>query len=258
MHVAITGASSGIGAAFAREWARRGADLTLVARRGELLRKLAAEIGGKVRCVEADLGDVEHATDWIAAAEQELGPIDVLVNNAGVEIVGATAAVDWRKAEALLRLNLLTPLKLNRAVLPGMIARGRGCLVDISSIAGLATPPAYYYYGASKAGLAAASESLRAELRGTGVHVVTVYPGPIRTDMGERAMSQVEAALKGSPLALLLARSVPWGTADELASRVAGAVADRRPRVIYPSFYSFQRWLPPLARWANDLVAPGR
>jgi len=256
MHVAITGASSGIGAALAREWSRRGADLTLVARRGELLRRLAAELGGKVRVVEADLGDVERADSWLADAEKELGPIDVLVNNAGVEIVEPTPTVDWKKAEALLRLNLLTPLKLNRAVLPGMIARGRGCLVDVVSVAGLTTPPTYYFYGASKAGLAAASESLRAEVRGAGVHVVTVYPGPIRTDMGERAMAVAESQLKGSTLGLFFARRVPWGTVDVLARRVADAVERRRARVIYPRVYALQRWLPPLARWANDLIAP--
>lgn len=255
MHVAITGASSGIGEAIAREYARRGASLTLVARRGDRLKALAAELGVKTHCVPADLSDVERSCDWLEPAERALGPIDVLVNNAGMELVAPTPTAEWSKVEALLQLNLLTPLKLNRTVLPGMIARGRGYLVDVVSAAALTTPPQFYFYGASKAGLAAASESLRAELRGTGVHVLTVYPGPIRTPMGERSMAEVDAALKHAPVRRFLASRVPWGTTDVLARKLADAVERRSPRVIYPAFYTLQRWLPAFSRWATDAAA---
>ena len=109
MHVAITGASSGIGEALAREYMAKGASLTLVARRAERLQALASEAPDRTHVVVADLSIVERATDWIAAAERQLGPIDVLVNNAGASMVHPTVATDWGEAEALLRLNVLTP-----------------------------------------------------------------------------------------------------------------------------------------------------
>src|SRR5262245_17354796 len=94
MHVAITGASSGIGEALAREYGRHGAKLTLVARREELLRRLAGEIGGDVFVAPHDLSLPEGAEGWIASAEAAHGPIDVLVNNAGIEKTGPTAEAD--------------------------------------------------------------------------------------------------------------------------------------------------------------------
>lgn len=248
MHVAITGASSGIGAALVREYVRRGAAVTLVARRADLLEKLAKEVDGKTHCAPVDLADFERARDWIAPAEAALGPIDVLVNNAGVELVAPTISIDWARVEQLLTVNLRTPLRLTQTVLPAMLARGSGAIVDVASAAAFTTLPGMYFYGASKAGLAAASESLRGELRKTGVHVVTVYPGPVRTDMGGRAMGQYgENFLK---------KLTVWGTAEELARRVASAVERKKPRVIYPSFYKVQRWFPNLSRWIADRSPP--
>lgn len=256
MHVAITGASSGIGEALAREYARRGASLTLVARRADRLREVKAGIGGGVHCAQADLSDLERCCEWLGPAQEALGPIDVLVNNAGVEMVSPTSQADWSKAEALLRLNLLAPLKLNHAVLPAMLARGRGAIVDVVSAAALTTPPRFYFYGASKAGLAAASESLRGELRRTGVHVLTVYPGPIRTAMGERAQAEVDGGLKDAPVRRYLAGRVPWGTPEALARLIVGGVERKAPRIIYPRFYALQRWLPAFSRWVTDLGMP--
>jgi short-subunit dehydrogenase len=248
VHVAVTGASTGIGRAIAREFAAAGAKLTLVARREDLLKALAAELGaGHVAAV--DLADPSRATGWIEASVAAQGPIDVLVNNAGVELVACLAETDIDAAERLLRLNLHTPLRITLALLPGMIERRSGTIVDVASVAGLVGTRGYTYYAASKAGLAAASELLRGELRGTGVHVVTVYPGPIHSEMAERGI----AALESSPW---LDRA-PWGTAEVLATRVRRAVEAKRPRVIYPSFYMLSRWFPWLGRWIADATAPG-
>ena len=113
-HIVITGASSGIGAALARELGRAGAKLTLIARRRELLDQLAKEIGPTCLVIAHDLADPDHLFDWIAGAEAEHGPIDIMVNNAGMENTGATARADVEQAKKLFQLNLLTPILITR------------------------------------------------------------------------------------------------------------------------------------------------
>ena len=110
-HVVVTGASAGIGEAIARELGRAGASLTLVARRKEKLDALARELGGKTHIVQADLSDTARCCDWIAAAEAALGPIEVLVNNAGAQIVGDLVTCDPEKGEEMMRLDLFTPMR---------------------------------------------------------------------------------------------------------------------------------------------------
>ncbi|MDB4992705.1 MAG: short-chain dehydrogenase/reductase [Myxococcaceae bacterium] len=248
MHVYITGASSGIGEALVREYARRGASITMVARRRALLEKIADEVGGKMRVVEADLTDMDKVLEPIAGAVEALGPIDVLINNAGVQIVGSTVKTDWAKAEMLLRLNVFTPLRLTHHVLPAMIARGKGCIVDISSMAALGPTPGMFFYNASKGALAAASEGLRGELRGTGVHVVTVYPGPVASPMETAARDAYEPTAS--------AKYAPMGRPDVLARLIADAVEKKRPRVIYPGIYGLARHFPNMTRWLLDRLTP--
>lgn len=250
MHVIVTGASSGIGESLARAFAADGADLTLVARRAERLHALAAALGprGRVNVVVADLSDPERATEVVAAAIAALGPVDVLVNNAGVQIVGATTATDPAEGERLLATNLMTPLRLTRAVLPSMIARGAGTIVDVASMAALAPTPGMTWYNASKAGLAAASEAMRGELRGTGVHVLTVYPGIIDTPMADAAIVRAE------PSRMLALQ--PHGDPDVLASLVTRAVRTRRARVVYPRVNWLARWFPGATRCLLDRYTP--
>lgn len=248
MHVIVTGASAGIGEAIARAFAAAGAKLTLVARRADRLAALAGELGVETHVVGRDLSDPEQATDWLPAAEASLGPPDVLVNNAGMQIIGPTAAADPDRGEQLLRLNVFAPFRLTRAVLPGMLERRRGTIVDIASMAALAPTPGMYYYNASKGALAAASEALRGELRGTGVHVVTVYPGIIPTDMGAAGLVKYKASA-----ALKLQ---PQGTTTKLAVLVREAVEKRRARVIYPRLNVLARHLPATTRWFMDRFTP--
>jgi len=247
MHVAVTGASSGIGEAIAREYAAAGASLTLVARRLPLLEKLAAGIG-RASVFACDLSAPEHAADWVPAAESALGPIDVLVNNAGMQIIGPTAEVDVARGDALLNTNLLSPLRLARAVLPGMLARRSGAIVNISSLAALAPTPGMAWYNASKAGLAAASESLRGELRKTGVHVVTVYPGIVESEMSSKGRAAYE---ENVGLSLQ-----PVGKPPALARLVRRAVEKRQARVIYPAVYAVVRHFPGPTRWVMDRFTP--
>ncbi len=245
MHVAVTGASSGIGEAIAREFARAGAKLTVVARRKSALDALAAEIGAE-RCLVCaqDLSDPARACDWIAEAERTHGPIDVLVNNAGMENSGPFRFSDPAEGQRLLQLNFVSPLLIKRRVVEGMLARRSGTIVDVASVAGLAPTPLQVWYGASKAGLAAASEALRAELRTTGVHVVTVYPGPVKTAMSDAAF-EVFGGRKG------LAGAIPEGTTEVLARKVRVAVERRKPRIVYPGFYRGAYFMPWLSRWIS-------
>jgi len=248
MHVAITGASSGIGAALARELGRAGHTLTLVARRRALLDDLAAELGNTTLVVEHDLANPDTATAWLATAEAAHGPIDVLVNNAGMENTGPTIAADPAVFRKMIDLNLTTPLLLARALLPAMTARGSGMIINVASVAALVAPPMQAYYGATKAGLAMFSETVRGELAGTGVHVLTVYPGPVKTAMGDSA--RVAFGDKVPP--------VPEGTPEELASLIHAAMQRKAPRLIYPRMYTAARWLGPVARALVNRFAPRR
>jgi short-subunit dehydrogenase len=249
MHVLVTGASSGIGEAIAAAYLARGAAVSLVARRRERLEALAAPAGaGRAHVIACDLAEHGRAAAVVAEAEAALGPLDVLVNNAGVQILGAMHEAPWAEAERLLALNVMAPLRMTMAAVPGMIARRSGCIVDVASMAALAPPPGMLFYNASKGALATASEGLRAELAPHGVHVVTVYPGPVRSDMEAAARARLEA----TPLA---ART-PMGSPEGLARLVLDAVARRRPRVIYPRVYALSRHFPNAARWLVDTFTP--
>jgi len=248
MHVAITGASSGIGAALAREFGTPGNVLTLVARRRALLEALSDALGVRTHVVVADLSDTARCADWIAGAESALGPVDVLINNAGSTMVRRFVDVDLEEAERMLRLDFVNPLRLTRAVLPGMLARGSGTIVDVCSIAAFAALLGTTYYAAAKAGLAAASEVLRGELRGSGVHVVTVYPGPIRTAMSTQAFESFEDRWTKK----LAAEAAP----EKLAAKIRLAVERRKPRVVFPGSFALVRRLPNTTRRLLDRFTP--
>ncbi len=247
LHVVVTGASSGIGAALAREYFARHARVTLVARRRELLEQVAA--GRAAHLVQADLTDPAQVTSWVDGAEAEQGPVDVLINNAGVQIVRSFLDTPIEDARRLLELDLLTPLRLSQHVAKKMAARGQGTLVDIASVAAIAPTPGMAFYNAAKGGLAAASEGLRAELKAHGVHVVTVYPGPVKTPMEEAGRTAFET----SKVATLL---TPTGDADVLARLVADAVEARQPRVIYPALNGLARHFPAMTRLLLDALTP--
>ncbi len=246
--MAITGASGGIGRALAHEFAAQGCALTLVARRREQLEELAHEVDVPAHVVGLDLADSERAVAWIPSAEAELGPIDVLINNAGTVISQRFSEVTPDEAARLAAVDYLTPLRLIHVVLPAMLRRRCGTIVNIASTGALAPNPGMVDYCGAKAGLAAASEALRGELRRTGVRVVTVYPGPIATDM-------LRAAQAGYPK-LRRVSELPMGKPEELARRVRIAVERGHARVIYPRVYTLFRYLPGLARIALDRMTP--
>lgn len=249
MHVAITGASSGIGEALAREYFSRRAQVTLVARRKDLLEKLAKETDTKTHLVQADLSDPAQVTSWVDDAERALGPIDVLINNAGVQIIRSFLDTPFEDAKRLIQIDLLAPLELSQFVAKKMVARRSGTLVDVASMAAIAPTPGMSFYNAAKGGLAGASEALRAELKEHGVHVVTVYPGPIKTPM-----ETAGRAVYGESLAMKVFASA--GEANVLARLVADAVEHKDARVIYPFRNALGRHFPAMTRVLLDAFTP--
>jgi short-subunit dehydrogenase len=174
-HVVVTGAAGAIGSALARAMhaAWPSCALALVDRDGGRLDALAREVGGTAHV--ADLCDVDGLERLIAAIAQA-GPIDGLVNCAGVMKVQQLRSWRWEDARALLAVDLLAPLRLQDLVVRGMTERGFGVIVNVASMAGKVPLKGATYYGASKAGLAMASRS-HADLAPHGIRVVTVYPG---------------------------------------------------------------------------------
>lgn len=247
-HVVVTGASSGIGEALAREYLKRGDRVTLVARRRDRLDRLASEAPDRAYVLQADLGDRDKAFGWLDEAEKANGPIDVFINNAGIQIVRHVLDTDAEDGEKLLWLDLHVPLRLTQLVLKRMVPRKSGTIVDVASMAGISPTPGMFYYNAAKAGLGAASEGLRAEVKPFGIHIVTVYPGPVKSDM--------EAAAHEAYVENAASKNAPTGDPDVLAKLVAKAVTKKRPRVIYPGIYGLSRHFPNISRWVTDALTP--
>lgn len=186
----VTGASSGIGHCFARRLARDGYDLAIVARRAdrleELARQLRSQFSVAVDVVAADLtdpGDLRRIETLVGQSTA----LTMLVNNAGLGTTGRFTEIDADRLEREIRLNVIALVRLTRAALPGMIRRGDGAVVNISS-SGAFQPNAFVAnYGATKAHVNSFTEALHEELRGTGVRVLVSCPGPVRTEFGQIA-----------------------------------------------------------------------
>jgi short-subunit dehydrogenase len=186
----VTGASSGIGAAFARRLARDGRGLILVARRLDRLEELATELrerhGHAVTVVAADLtqpSDVRKVEEQVASD----AALDLLGNNAGCGSMGRCATLDPDREEEEVRLNVIALQRLTRAALPGMIGRKRGGIINVSSMAGLQAGPCNATYSATKAFVNSFTEALHEELRGSGVQMQALCPGFTRTEFQQQA-----------------------------------------------------------------------
>lgn len=187
--VVITGASSGIGRALALAAARQGARVAAIARRQELLARLAEEarsFGGMIAPAAADVTDRQATLHAIHSLQAQLGPADLLIANAGIARTTGAAQMNVPAVEEILRVNVLGCVYAIEAVLPGMMIRGRGHIVGVSSLAAFKGLPGSAAYCASKAALNTYLEALRIELRSHGVAVTAVCPGFIRTAMTAR------------------------------------------------------------------------
>ena len=184
----ITGASSGLGALFARELARRGYDLLLVARRKDRLEALAVEIQSQqpvaVEVFQTDLSNAEQL-NRLEAHLSQLDRLEFLVNNAGFATYGRFARVEPDKHIAMVNVHLVATVRLTRAALPGMLSRQKGAIINVSSMSAFVPIGVGVVYGTTKAALVAFSQALSHELRGSGVRVQALCPGFIRTEFHE-------------------------------------------------------------------------
>ncbi len=216
----ITGASSGIGAAFARQLAGRGYDLLLVARREGRLAALSAELEARHGVTAGYLvADLAHP-DGVGKVEQHIArcePLHLLVNNAGFGATGAFSQADLERQTEMIHLHVVASVRLARAALPGMIARGAGAIVNVASVLAFVPLAGDATYCATKSYLVAFTQALQAELRGTGVRVQALCPGLTRTEfhhpehLPQFGRYQVPAAL--------------WSTAEQVAAASLEALA---------------------------------
>jgi short-subunit dehydrogenase len=233
----ITGASSGIGWALAKELAARGAHVGLVARRRERLEALAEEIraaGGTAAGAVADVTDRGQVFAAFADLQERLGPVDLLIANAGVGFETLLDPVNLDDVELTFRVNLFGVIHAIAAVLPEMLQRNRGHLAAVSSMAAYKGLPGESAYCASKAAVNSYMEGLRIQLRDRGIAVTTICPGFVQTPMVEREEF----------------RRMPWVMSPERAARKIAGALERRLKV-----YNFP-WqmslLMKLTRWMPD------
>lgn len=213
----VTGASSGIGMAFARRLAARGDDLVVVARSEGRLKELADELqSGSGRDVEVLLADLTLADD-VGRVEQRLQsderPVELLVNNAGFGTAGTFVELPVGREDEEIRLNVLALMRLTHDALPGMLRRGHGGVINVSSVGGFQAGPNNATYSATKAFVTSFSEAVHEELRGTGVNVLALCPGFTRTEFHQRGSFDTEHLPK-------LAWQTPEAVVDEALAAI--------------------------------------
>jgi NAD(P)-dependent dehydrogenase (short-subunit alcohol dehydrogenase family) len=232
----VTGASSGIGAATARELARRGAQVVLAARRVAELEQQAHAItraGGEVIAIPTDVADAAQVTQLVQRAREDCGPIDVLVNNAGVGWTKLLMNSSPEEIRRVLEINLLGAMLVTRAVLPEMLQRHQGAIISVSSVCGrVAVEP---LYSASKYGLRGFSLALRRQVAGSGIAVSLVSPGNIRTPMTRDIQE-------------------PMAEPEVVATTIADLVLHPRREVVVPRKHYVTVWLEQALPGVADLA----
>lgn len=200
----LTGASRGIGAKLAEGLAQKGVNLALAARAKDDLEEVGERIrryGVEVIAVPTDISQRSEMENLVAQTREELGPIDLLVNNAGLEIVGYSHELEPDDIDRVVQVNLTSLIQLSRMVLPEMMERNRGHICNIASVAGKVARPYAVVYAATKHGVVGFSWSLRAEMADHGVEVTTVCPGYV-SDVGMYAQRRTKLGFGKAPNAL--------------------------------------------------------
>jgi hypothetical protein len=253
--VFITGASSGFGMDAARLFAREGCTLVLAARRVDRLTLLASELrafGGEAFAVPLDVSERAQIEEAVQTVLDRFGRIDVLVNNAGF------GRLDWLERldpaadiDAQIDTNLRGLIQLTRAVLPSMLARRSGTIINNSSVAGLIAAPLYTIYAATKYGVRGFTDALRREVAPFGIHVCGLYPGPATTEFGEHSgANQVRRNLKAFSRFNMASTSV--------ARRIVGLARRPRATLVIPWWFrpvlAFDAVFPGLVDWFLKLA----
>jgi short-subunit dehydrogenase len=241
--VMITGASSGIGRGLALELSRRGAKVGLIARRSEVLGELIMEIergGGRAIAITADVQDENAMREAAIRVQSELGPIDVLIANAGIGTTTDAANLKPAEVARIFNVNVVGAANSVAAVVPEMVARGQGQLVAISSLAAYRGLPKSASYGASKAALSAFFESLRLDLRPKGIDITIIHPGFIKTPLTAGREAQM-------PFLMEL---------DDAVRKIVGAIERKRKSYAFPwQLASIVRLMMVMPNFIYDRVA---
>ena len=254
--VIVTGASSGIGEATARQFAREGAKVVLAARRVDRLQSLAQEIiamgtGAEAFVVQADLSKLEDIQSLINQTRDKYGRIDVLVNNAGFGRLDWLEKLDPLKdIQSQFDVNVLGVIQTTRQALPVMMKQRSGHIINMCSMAGLVATPTYTIYAACKHAVHGFSEALRREVKPWGIDVSMIYPGGVTTEFGQHAGIQRKTKAT-TPKSLLL-------TADDVGQAVAQLVSSPRAMWIIPRAWSFTVWMNRNLNWLVDYTTINR
>jgi hypothetical protein len=247
--ILVSGASSGIGEATARLFAHKGFRVSMGARRFDRLDRLASEIqqdGGEALAIQADLARIDDIKHLVGSTLDRYGQIDILLNNAGFGRLGWLEDLDpVADIQAQIQVNLIASIQMAREVLPHMIERRSGHIINMASVAGLIGSPTYTVYAASKFGMRGFSEALRREVNVFGIYVSVLYPGGVRTEFKELSGANKRKGARTTPARLLL-------EADGVAKAVLSLVENPRRQRIIPWAWHFSVWTNWMFPWLAD------
>ncbi|MCU1450478.1 MAG: adh 1 [Acidimicrobiales bacterium] len=259
----VTGASSGIGAAVATDLARRGARVVAVARRKDRLEELVEgwrPHSADSMAVAADISSRSECERVVREVEDRFGRVDLLVNNAGISIHRNAARTTADDVERLMAVNFFAPVYLATSALPGMLQRGQGALVNVTSVAGYVPNPGESAYGAAKAALSLWSHGLAVDLHGTGVQVTVVSPGPIDTEIWslDEELSYTGKLYPPQVVADAVADAVEKGWVHRTVPRRYGLVGALYPLLGRPMRWGLRRYAAQLDRKLGNTTSKPR